>query len=39
MIKKVSREQWSAIDRKQNYIHTEYYEKNCNTKITKKIIN
>jgi len=27
MIKTVSREQWSAIDRKQNYIHADYYEK------------
>lgn len=36
MIKTVSQEQWSAIDRKQNDIHAEYYEKNCNTKIAKK---
>jgi len=36
MIKKVSREQWSAIDREKNYIHTEYYEKKLQYENSKK---
>lgn len=36
MIKTVSREQCSIIDREQNYIHTEYYEKKLHYKNSKK---